>query len=67
MEKKESLKDWLDNLVDQRMKEAGFTVQTTPTQKTPQEATPVKGTITFLTDTLAKKVEAHFQHQKDKK
>lgn len=66
MEKKESLKDWLDNLVNQRMKEAGFTVQTTPTQTSPQEATPVKGTITFLKGELAKKVEEHFQNQKDK-
>ena len=67
MEKKESLKDWLDNLVDQRMKEAGFTVQTTPTRKPQQEATPVKGTITFLKGTSAKKAEEHFQNRKDKK
>ena len=67
MEKKENLKGWLDNLVDQRMKEAGFTVQTTPTQKTPPETTPVNGTITFLKGTLAKKAEQHFQQQKDKK
>ena len=67
MEKKENLKDWLDKLVNQRMNEAGFTVQTTPIQKNQQEATRLKGTITFLKGTLAKKAEQHFQQQKDKK
>lgn len=67
MEKKESLKDWLDKLVNQRMNEAGFTVQTTPIQKTPPEATPINGSITFLKDTLTKKVEQHYQQLKDKK
>ena len=67
MEKKENLKGWLDNLVDQRMKEAGFTVQTTPTQKNQQEATPVKGTITFLKEKSAKKAKPHSQKPKVKK
>lgn len=67
MEKKDSLKGWLDNLVNQRMKEAGFTVQTTPIQKNQQEATRLKGTITFLKGKSAKKAKLRSQKPKAKR
>ena len=66
MEKKETLKDWLERRMDEDMKSLGFTRQTTPTHKSQQETTLTKGTITFPKGKSAKKAKACFQHQKGK-
>ena len=67
MEKKETLKDWLERRMDEDMKSLGFTRQTTPTQKSQQGTTPIKGTITFLKGKSAKKAKGRSQRPKDKR
>ena len=65
-EGKLDLKEWLEQDIDKRMKEAGFMKQETPTQKNQKETTPVSGTVTFLKGESAKKAERHYQNKKDK-
>ena len=63
----ESLMDWLERTIDEGMKELGFTLQTTPTQTSQTEATPISGRITFLNGEPAKKAQQHFQQNKEEK
>ena len=67
MEKKASLKDWLERRMDEDMRSLGFTRQTTPTRKSQQETTPVRGIITFLKGESEKKAKEHFRKPKDRR
>lgn len=65
-EKQEDLVDWLEKQLTKDMKELGFTLQTTPSQKQKtQENTPVSGTITFLKGDSAKKAMEFYQKKKE--
>ena len=66
MEKKTTLKDWLERHIDEDMKSLGFTKQTTPTQKMPQGTTPTSGKITFLKEASAQKAKGCSPNRKDK-
>ena len=58
-EGKQNLKEWLDNLINERMKKLGLTIiETSTPHKNEQVNTPVSGTITFLKGDSAKKATA---------
>lgn len=65
----ENLVDWLNRMMGlvEDTKEQDSTNQTTPTQTSQIEATPISGRITFLNGESAKKAQQHFQQNKEEK
>ena len=61
------LKAISNQIIDEAMKKAGFTLQETPTQKQKtQETTPISGKITFLKEESAKREAVLYQRTKEK-
>jgi hypothetical protein len=61
----EDLVDWLERILDESLKRAGFTVQTP--QEGQKETTQRTGTITFVNGEKARQMKEFYQKQKGKK